>query len=249
MCRARTITVATTTASPRHHARSISRTESYAGTPDSDSSAVCRPCQSPIPVKTSAPVPAATNPGSSARPIALAGIWPPAAATSKMSNAATSGPPKRAAIAANAPASMSSCASVCADADEPARHDPQAEAERDERPLRPEHETGAERRQRGEEDASEVARLEPAQAEAFERRVPAVARQPERERDDHAGEARHEDDVPRGRLLPPEPFRHDLPDEVDDVVERGLEEHRRDCHRDPEQRRVDERAQVRPGFA
>jgi hypothetical protein len=75
--------------------------------------------------------------------------------------------------------------------------------------------------------------------------VAAVAREPKGESDDHARQRRHEDDVPPSRLVPPEPVGHDLPDEVDDVVERGLEEHARDGGGDPEQRRIDERAQVR----
>ena len=52
------------------------------------------PRQSPTPVNTSAPVPAATNPGSSARPIIAAGTAPLIATSSSSMNDAASGPPK-----------------------------------------------------------------------------------------------------------------------------------------------------------
>ena len=88
------------------------RTVSYGGMPESDSSVWWIPGQSSTPVKTSAPVPAATKPGNNARPSSREGISPLAAATSKSRKAATTGPPNSAAIAENAPASVKSLASV-----------------------------------------------------------------------------------------------------------------------------------------
>ena len=128
--------------------------------------------------------------------------------------------------------------------DEPRGDDAEPEAEGDERRLRPEHEPEPERGQTGEQDAREVVGLDRVHPEPLERRVPAVAGETQRQRHEHAGERRYEDDVPRGGLAPPEPVGHDLPHEVDDVVERRLEEHGGHGDRNPEQCCVDERAQV-----
>ena len=151
---------------------------------------------------------------------------------------AASGPPNSAAMAAKAPASTSSCASVCSSAHEPNGDRSHPQAERDERRLRPEHEPEAEGRQAGEQDAR-AARwgdLAPS-ADPLERRMAAVAREAQEQRDEHASERRHEDHVPPGRLAPVQPVRNDLPDEVDDVVDRGLEEHRRDGDGEAEESR------------
>ena len=71
----------------------------------------------------------------------------------------------------------------------------------------------------------------------LERRVAAVAREAQAQRHEHARERRHEDHVPPGRLAPVQPVRNDLPDEVDDVVDRRLEEDGRDGDREAEESR------------
>ena len=123
------------------------------------------------------------------------------------------------------------------DTHEPYRDRSQPEAEGDERRLRPEHEPEAEGRQAREQDAGQLDRWNRRRADPLERRVAAVAREAEAQRHEHACERRHEDHVPPGRLAPVQPVRDDLPDEVDDVVDRCLEEDRRDRDREAEERR------------
>ena len=111
------------------------------------------------------------------------------------------------------------------------------QAEGDERRLRPEHEPEAEGRQAREQDAGQLDGLNRRRRDPLERRVAAVAREAQEQRHEHARERRHEDHVPPGRLAPVQPVRDDLPDEVDDVVDRGLEEHGRDRDREAEESR------------
>ncbi len=130
----------TTAAMSRHQARSVMRTLSYGGSEGSARLVWCSPLQPATPVKTSAPVPAATNPGRSARPICCAGIFPPAAVTSNRRNAAINGPPKSAATAANAPARTRSWAPVPSEPNQPNGERAQTEPERDQRCLGTENE-------------------------------------------------------------------------------------------------------------
>ena len=71
-----------------------------------------------------------------------------------------------------------------------------------------------------------------------------MAGQPNGRRDQEPREARYEDDVPPGGLAPAELRRDDVPHEVDDVVDRGLEQHRRERDGDAEQRSEHERSDV-----
>ena len=180
--------------------------------------------------------------GRTARPSACAGIAPEAAATSKTRSAAMIGPPKSAAIA------QRSCEDEqlslgLAESDEPSRDDPETEAESHERCLRAQDQPETDRRERCEQDAAEVDGLDRTQAETLERRMAAVTRQPQGQGDEHACDARNEHDVPGWRLIPVEPMRNDFPDEMDDVVKRGLEEDGRDGHRNPQEGGEDERTE------
>ena len=112
-----------------------------------------------------------------------------------------------------------------------------AEAEGDERRLRPEHEPEAKGREAREQDAGQLDGVNRRRRDPLERRVAAVAGEAEAQRHEHAGERRHEDHVPPGRLAPVEPVRNDLPDEVDNVVDRRLEEDSRDRDRKAEESR------------
>ncbi len=85
-----------------------------------------------------------------------------------------SGPPKSAAIAANAPARTSSCAFRLAHPDESDRDTAEPEPQRDEWSLGPEHEPQTECRQRGQEDPRQLDRLHRAHPEAFEGRMSPV---------------------------------------------------------------------------
>ncbi len=122
----------------------------------------------------------------------------------------------------------------------------EAEAERDERSLGPEDETERKRRERGEQDARELDQRSRSQTQPFERGVAAVPRQAQCGRNQDAREPWDEDDVPPGRFAPVESVRNLLPDEVGRVVQRRLEEHRGERHRDAERRCEDERSEVRP---
>jgi hypothetical protein len=64
--------------------------------------------------------------------------------------------------------------------------------------------------------------------------VAAVAWQPDGCGDEQPREARYENDVPPGRLAPAELFRDHVPDEVDQIVDRRLEEHGRKRDRQAE---------------
>ncbi len=95
----------------------------------------------------------------------------------------------------------------------------------------------AEGRQAREQDAGQLDGLNWRRRDPLERRVAAVAREAHEQRYEHARERRHEDHVPPGRLAPVQPVRDDLPDEVDDVVDRRLEEDGRDGDREAEESR------------
>ncbi len=64
-----------------------------------------------------------------------------------------------------------------------------------------------------------------------------MAREAQEQRHEHARKRRDEDHVPPGRLAPVQPVGNDLPDEVDDVVDRRLEEDGRDGDREAEESR------------
>ena len=90
----------------------------------------------------------------------------------------------------------------------------EADAQRHERRLGPEHEPRAEREEGGEEDAAEVDRADVTEAQALERSVPAVARKAAGERDEGAADGRHEQHVPACGLAPAEPVGDTVPDEM-----------------------------------
>ena len=228
----------------RHQARSVRRRVSYGGSEGSARFVWCSPSQPATPVKTTAPVPAATNPGRSARPICCAGIFPLAAVTSNRRNAAINGPPKSAATAANAPANDEELSSCSLQSNQPDRERTETEPERDQRRLGAEDEPEPQSRERGGKDAGECDRRDRVCSEPFQRRVSAVAGQPNGGRDQQPRESGDEDDVPPGRLAPAELVGDHLPDEVDHVVDRGLEEHGRERDGHAEQRREHERPNV-----
>ena len=151
-------------------------------------------------------------------------------------------------MAANAPARVEQLRFRLLGAHDANGNRPHPEAQRDERRLGSQNEPEAERGERGSENADEVDRVDFREPEALERRVPAVAGEAKRQRDEDAGERGDEDHVPACRLAPVEPLRNDVPDEVDDVVDRCLEHHRRERDRKAEQRRERERAQVSEGL-
>ncbi len=122
----------------------------------------------------------------------------------------------------------------------------EAETERDERRLRSEDEPEPECRERGQQDARQIDRAYGSGRDAFERRVAAVARQAHGERDEDAREAGYENHVPACGLGPSEMVRHDVPHEMDEVVDRGLEERGGEGDRKTQDRGVHERAQVGP---
>ena len=153
-----------------------------------------------------------------------------------MSDAA-SGPPNSTAMAANAPGEREQLSFRLLDAHEPDRDRSQPEAEGDERRLRPEHEPQAEGRKARQQDARQLDRWNRRCADPLERRVAAMPGQAEEQRHEHARERGHEDHVPPGRLAPVQPVRDDLPDEVDDVVDGGLEQDRRDRDGEAEESR------------
>ena len=131
---------------------------------------------------------------------------------------------------------------------QPHRERTEAEAERDERCLGAEDEPEPESRERGGKDAGKCDRGDRVCTEALERRVSAVAGKPHRRGNQQAREPGHEDDVPPGRLAPAELLGDHVPHEVDDVVDRGLEQHGRERDGHPEQRREHERPDVRHRF-
>ena len=71
-----------------------------------------------------------------------------------------------------------------------------------------------------------------------------MAWQPNSGGNQQPGKTGDEHDVPPGRLAPAELFRDHIPHEVDQVVDRGLEEHRRERDGNAEQRREHERPNV-----
>ena len=71
-----------------------------------------------------------------------------------------------------------------------------------------------------------------------------MAGQPNGSRDQQPRKPRYEDDVPPGGLAPAELLRDDIPHQVDDVVDRGLEQHRRERDGHPEQRGEHERSGI-----
>ena len=73
-----------------------------------------------------------------------------------------------------------------------------------------------------------------------------MARQPNRSCNQQPCEPGNEDDVPPGGLAPAEVVGYHLPDEVDQVVDRRLEEDGRERDRHAEQRREYERPDVCP---
>ena len=114
------------------------------------------------------------------------------------------------------------------------------QSDRDQRCLGTEDETETQRRQRCRQDAHQVDRPNVSHRDSLERRVPAVPREANGCRNEKACQRRHEDDVPPCRLVPSCFPGQVLPDEMDEVVDRGLEEHGRERDRHAEQRREDE---------
>ena len=84
------------------------------------------------------------------------------------------------------------------------------------------------------------------QPEPFERGVTTVSRQAQCGRNEDTCEPCDEDDVPPCRLAPVECVRKLLPDEVGGLMQRRLEEHSGESHRNAEEGGEDERAEVRP---
>ena len=94
----------------------------------------------------------------------------------------------------------------------------------------------AEGGERGQQDARELDRANRRHAQTLERRVAAVSWKADRGSDEHAREAGDQDDVPPGRLAPVEGVGNLLPDELDDVVDRRLEERGGEGDGDTEER-------------
>ena len=124
----------------------------------------------------------------------------------------------------------------------------ETETERDQRRLRAEDEPETQCRQCCGKDACERDRGNRIGPETFQRRVTAVAGQPNGRGDQQSGEPGYEDDVPPGRLAPAELLGDDVPHEMDDVVDRGLEQHGRERDGHAEQRGEGERSDVRHRF-
>ena len=74
----------------------------------------------------------------------------------------------------------------------------------------------------------------------------AVTRQPNSGGDQQPCEPGHEDDVPPGWLVPAEFLGNHVPHEVDQVVDRSLEQHGRERDGHAEQRGEHERSDVLP---
>ncbi len=129
---------------------------------------------------------------------------------------------------------------------QPDRERTETQPERDQRSFRTENEPEPESRERGGEDARECDRRNRICSETFERRVSAVARQPNGHGNQQPCEPGDEDHVPPGRLAPAEFVGDHIPHEVNHVVDRGLEEHRCERDWDAEQRGEHERSDVCP---
>ena len=115
-----------------------------------------KPDHDPSPMKTSEPIPAARRPGSSTS----GRIGPPSPVASMMSTAPITGEPKIDETAAKLPAAAirPSAWSRRVPLDQPHREHSEPEAERDQGPLRPEHEPEPERRERREQHTRQVDR-------------------------------------------------------------------------------------------
>ena len=151
---------------------------------------------------------------------------------------AASGPPNSAAMAAKAPASTSSCASVCSRRTNRTATTPIPSPSAMSGASGPSTSPRPRVARPREQDAGQLDRAESGAVE-----IPSSGEWPpwpgkaQAQRDEHAGERGHEDHVPASRLAPVQPVRDDLPDEVDDVVDRCLEEDGRDRDREAEESR------------
>ena len=147
------------------------------GTEVSASEKVPRPVQLSRPTKTSAPMPEASSPGSATR----LSVTPPMPATSMIRNAPSSGEPSRVLIAAKLPADAMIVRAIGGASFFEQVHGQRGEsaADGDQRRLGAEDRAQAQRGQRGEDDAGQLAvdRRTAAGLEAEGRRVAAVARQ------------------------------------------------------------------------
>ena len=150
---------------------------------------------------------------------------------------AASGPPNSAAMAAKAPASTSSCASVCSRRTNRTAIAPMPSPSAMSGASGPSTSPRPRVARPREQDAGQLDGLNRRCRDPLERRVAAVAGKAQEQRHEHARERGHEDHVPPGRLAPVQPVRDDLPDEVDDVVDRSLEEDGRDGDREAEESR------------
>ena len=239
-----TTTTATTTAMSRHQARSVIRTLSYGGSDGSARFVWCSPFQPATPVKTSAPVPAATNPGKERAPDLLRGDLPAGGRHLEQEKCGDQRPPEERGYRREGTREDEELSSRSLQSNQPDRERTETEPERDQRGFGAENESESQSRERGGEDAGECDRGDRVCSETFQRRVSAVARKPNGGGNQQPCESGYEDDVPPGGLAPAEFVGDHVPHEVDQVVDRGLEEHGRERDGHAEQRREHERSDV-----